>query len=110
MGTNLVLHPIQGSTLYQIARTHGASHAQAFWWGLAYSTQFELGPVFSEAMIGNVPPSPVDLVITPFAGFYLGRVEEWLEPKVGNLRSKKLRQVARTLLVGKFLAAMLRKE
>jgi hypothetical protein len=34
-GTNFILHPIQGSTAYHIARNNGATKTQAFWWGIA---------------------------------------------------------------------------
>jgi Domain of unknown function (DUF3943) len=73
--TNFVGHPIQGSSTYHLARVNGGSREQAFWWGVFYSTQFEFGPV-GEASVGNVPISPVDLIVTPTAGFLLGVVEE----------------------------------
>jgi hypothetical protein len=103
-GTNFVLHPIQGSTSYHIARSNGASRKQAFWWGVAYSTHFELGPL-GEPGIGNVRMSPVDLLVTPSAGFLLGTTEEWL---LGKLTGKTgiLAKVARVALVGKTLTLL----
>jgi hypothetical protein len=99
IGTNLILHPIQGSATYHIARTNGATRTQAFWWGVAYSTHFELGPL-GEAGIGNVGISPVDLLVTPSAGFLLGTTEEWL---LGKLSGKKgfFAKLARFALAGR---------
>jgi hypothetical protein len=100
--TNFILHPIQGSTSYHIARNHGATRTQAFWWGVAYSTHFELSPL-GEAGFGNVRVSPVDLIVTPSAGFLLGTTEEWL---LGKLSGKTgfAAKVARFALAGRTLS------
>jgi hypothetical protein len=100
--TNFVGHPIQGATSYHLARVNGASRMQAFYWGLAYSTQFELGLV-GEGTVGNVPISPVDLVVTPSAGYLLGVTEEWLMSKFEKLDHPAGR-VVRRLLLGRLLA------
>jgi|SRR5687767_9722401 len=99
IGTNLILHPIQGSATYHIARTHGASKTQAFWWGVAYSTHFELGPL-GEAGVGNVRISPVDLIVTPSAGFLLGTTEEWLLQKLSG-KTGFFAKLARFALAGR---------
>jgi hypothetical protein len=99
VGTNLILHPIQGSATYHIARTNGASRTQAFWWGVAYSTHFELGPL-GEAGVGNVKISPVDLIVTPSAGFLLGTTEEWLLQKLSGKKGF-LAKLARFALAGR---------
>lgn len=107
--TNFLLHPVQGSTSYHIARNHGASRTQAFFWGVAYSTHFELSPL-GEAGFGNVPISPVDLIVTPSAGFLLGSAEEWLLRKLSGKTSIGAR-IARIALAGRTfsqLAAMKR--
>jgi hypothetical protein len=75
--TNFIAHAIQGSTTYRLARVNGATRGQAFWWGVIYSTQFEIGPL-GESAIGNIRTSPIDLVFTPIGGFALGVLEEWL--------------------------------
>ena len=102
--TNYYLHPVQGATSYHMARVNGASRMQAFFWGVAYSTQFELGLV-SEATIGNVPISPVDLVVTPTAGYALGVTEEWLGNKLKDVKHPAGRFV-RFLLLGRLLTQM----
>ena len=99
--TNVVGHSVQGSTAYLIARANGASRQQAFWWGVAYSTQFELG-LLGESAIGNVQTSPVDLVVTPLAGFALGVAEEWLLARLPR-RGEKFWLVTRPLVFGHVL-------
>jgi hypothetical protein len=101
--TNFVSHPIQGASTYHLARANGASRAQSFWWGVAFSTQFELGPL-SEASIGNVPASPVDLVVTPTLGFVLGITEEWLVHKMRRSNKRWLKRMSRVLLPGRLFA------
>lgn len=103
--TNWIAHPIQGATAYHLARANSASRSQSFWWGVAYSTQFEVG-ILSEAMIGNVGLSPVDLVVTPTLGYALGRTEEWLVAKMKRSRMPWLRRMAPVLLPGRFLSAL----
>ncbi|HEY2930946.1 MAG TPA: DUF3943 domain-containing protein [Acidobacteriota bacterium] len=88
---------------YRIARRNGASRKQAFWWGVLYSTQHELGP-FGEAALGNMRTSPVDLLVTPTAGFGLGVLEEWLHPKVRRIRNPHLRRTASAFLGGRLIA------
>jgi hypothetical protein len=100
--TNFVGHPIQGATSYHIARFRGASRNQAFWWGVAYSTNFELGPL-GEAGMGNVRISPVDLLVTPTAGFVLGASEEWAFDRLSRFNNK-LAKVVRIALVGRRLS------
>jgi len=104
-GTNFILHPLQGSTVYQVARLNGASRKQAFLWGVGYSVQFEFGPL-GEAGIGNVGRSPVDLVVTPTAGFLLGVTEEWLWNKLDKRMDNKVTRLARTLLVGNLISRL----
>jgi hypothetical protein len=99
--TNYYLHPVQGAASYHLARVNGASRTQAFFWGIAYSTQFELGPV-GEGTIGNVPISPVDLVVTPTVGYALGLTEEWLVKKLDATKHPAGR-VMRLLLLGRLL-------
>ena len=96
--TNVVGHSLQGSTTYLIARVNGATRAQAFWWGVVYSTQFELG-LLGESAIGNIATSPVDLVITPLAGFALGVVEEWLLKRLPK-RGERFWLLTRPLVLG----------
>ncbi len=103
--TNWIAHPIQGATAYHLARISRASRPQSFWWGVAYSTQFELG-ILSEAMIGNVGISPVDLVVTPTLGYALGRTEEWLVERMRGSRRPWLRRMAPVLVPGRFLTAL----
>jgi hypothetical protein len=104
-GTNFILHPLQGSTVYQVARLNGATRKQAFLWGVGYSAQFEFGPL-GEAGIGNVGRSPVDLVVTPTAGFVLGVTEEWLWSKLDKRMDNKVTRLARTLLVGNLISRL----
>lgn len=99
--TNVVGHSVQGSTSYLIARANGATRRQAFWWGVAYSTQFELG-LLGESAIGNIHTSPVDLVVTPLAGFALGVAEEWLLARLPR-RGEKFWLVTRPLVFGHVL-------
>jgi hypothetical protein len=96
--TNFIGHSIQGSAAYRIARANGATRAQAFLWGLIYSTQFEVGPV-GEAAIGNIPISPIDLVFTPLGGFALGVFEEWLLDRLPK-RGEPLWLATRGLVLG----------
>ena len=96
--TNFLGHPLQGSVTYRLARVSGATRTQAFWWGVAYSTQFELGPL-GEAALGNVPISPVDLIVTPVAGFALGVAEEWLAQRLPK-RGEQFWLITRSLLLG----------
>jgi len=102
--TNFVGHPIQGAAAYHLARINGASARQAFLWGVGYSTNFELGPI-GEAGIGNVRLSPVDLVVTPAAGFALGAAEEWLLSKLEGKKSRIVR-LARWFIPGHRFARM----
>ena len=99
--TNVVGHSVQGSTTYLIARANGATRTQAFWWGVAYSTQFELG-LLGEAAIGNIHTSPVDLVVTPLAGFALGVAEEWLLERLPK-RGERHWLITRPLVFGHVL-------
>ena len=103
--TNFAGHPVQGSATYHLARVNGGSREQAFWWGVFYSTQFELGLV-GEASIGNVPISPVDLIVTPTAGFVLGIIEESLLMKINGIKNSKIRTILRFTLLGRSLARM----
>jgi hypothetical protein len=103
--TNFVGHPIQGSSTYHLARVNGGSREQAFWWGVFYSTQFEFGPV-GEASVGNVPISPVDLIVTPTAGFLLGVVEETLLMKINGIKNPKIRGILRFTLLGRSLTRL----
>jgi hypothetical protein len=103
--TNFAGHPVQGATAYHLARVNGGSREQAFWWGVLYSTQFELGPV-GEASVGNVPISPVDLIVTPTAGFFLGVIEESLLMKINGIKNPKIRAILRFTLLGRNLARM----
>jgi hypothetical protein len=103
--TNFVGHSVQGSAVYRIARVNGASRHEAFWWGVLYSTQFELGPL-GEAAIGNIAISPVDLVLTPAAGFALGLAEEWLAPRLPR-RGERYWLITRPLLMGHVLARLI---
>jgi hypothetical protein len=103
--TNFIGHPIQGSSTYHLARINGGSREQAFWWGVFYSTQFELGPV-GEASVGNVPISPVDLIVTPTAGFLLGVVEEALLTKINGIKNSRIRAILRLTLLGRSLTRL----
>src|SRR5688572_9060323 len=103
--TNFIGHPVQGSVAYHLARVNGGSRQHAFWWGVAYSTQFELGPV-GEASIGNVPISLVDLMVTPTAGFLLGLAEESLLVKINGIKNPTLRGILRLTLVGRSLTRL----
>jgi Domain of unknown function (DUF3943) len=103
--TNFVGHPVQGASTYHLARVNGGSREQAFWWGVLYSTQFELGPV-GEASVGNVPISPVDLIVTPTAGFFLGVIEESLLMKINGIKNSKVRAILRFTLLGRSLTRM----
>jgi len=96
--TNFIGHSIQGSTAYRIARVNGATRRQAFWWGALYSTQFELG-LLGEAAIGNIPISPIDLVVTPLGGFALGVAEEWLLDRLPQ-RGERFWLLTRPLVLG----------
>jgi hypothetical protein len=96
--TNIVGHSIQGSTAYLIARANGGTRTQAFWWGVIYSTQFEVGPL-GEAAIGNIRTSPIDLVVTPLAGFALGVAEEWLLERLPR-RGERFWLLTRPLVMG----------
>ncbi|MBI4459650.1 MAG: hypothetical protein HY648_06295, partial [Acidobacteria bacterium] len=82
-------HPMQGAVagflylqnhprhrLEEIGRSpaYWVSRQKAMAWAAAYSTYFEIGPVLSEAAIGNVGKKPgtsgyVDLTVTPVGGF-----------------------------------------
>ncbi len=103
--TNFVAHPIQGSVVYRTARVNGASRSEAFWWGVLYSTQFELG-LLGEAAIGNIPISPVDLVVTPLAGWALGVAEEWLVARLPE-RGERFWLITRPLLMGHVLTRLI---
>jgi Domain of unknown function (DUF3943) len=102
--TNVVGHSVQGSTVYRIARVNGASRSQAFWWGVLYSTQFELG-LLGEAAIGNIAISPVDLVLTPSAGAVLGVAEEWLVTRLPK-RGERFWLITRPLIMGYLLTRL----
>ena len=101
--TNFVGHPVEGATAYHIARINGATRVGGFWWSAAYSTQFELGPL-SEASIGDVGVSPVDLIVTPVLGTLLGVAEEWLKERVDRAENRSLRILGRIALVGRAFA------
>ncbi len=125
--TNYVAHPMQGAMTARIYinnsptanavefgrdRTYWASRVKAFAWALAWSTQFEIGPV-SEASIGNIGKQLYnghkskltygDIVVTPTAGigWTVGEdaidkfvLRRWIERKVTNrLLIKVLRSV-----------------
>ena len=100
--TNFIGHPVQGSVAYHLARVNGGSRQQAFWWGVAYSTQFELGPV-GEASIGNVPISPVDLDGDTDCRFLAGLAEESLLGENKRHQESNLRGILRLTLVGRSL-------
>jgi hypothetical protein len=99
--TNFIGHPIQGAAAYHLARLSGASLKQAFWWGVGYSTHFELP--FGRSRNWNVRMSPVDLVVTPTAGFVLGAAEEWLSSKLRGKHSGLVR-FARWFIPGNRIA------
>lgn len=104
--TNYVGHPMMGAIAgyiqvhndpkgrrLEFANTAGywKSRLKALAWSAAYSTQFEIGPFVSEAALGNVglhPPTMawVDLVMTPFGGFGLMVLEDWVDRRwIANL-------------------------
>jgi len=103
--TNFIGHSIQGAVAYRIARVNGATRGQAFWWGVLYSTQFELG-LLGEASIGNIPISPVDLVVTPLAGFGLGVAEEWLLDRLPK-RGERWWLLTRPLVLGHVIVRLI---
>ncbi len=60
------------------------SRLKALAWSAAYSTQFEIGPLLSEAGIGNVGLAQgssgyVDLVTTPVGGLGFIVLEDWVD-------------------------------
>ena len=126
--TNYVAHPMQGSMTARIFinnspkanaaefgrdRAYWASRTKAFVWALAWSTQFEIGPL-SEASLGNIGKQLYDghkskltygdIVVTPIAGiaWTVGEdamdkfvLRNWLELKIEN---RLLMKILRSLL------------
>ena len=100
--TNYVGHPMMGAIAgyIQVQNDPGGialewdprnpqywqSRFKALGWASVYSTNYELAP-WGEAGIGNVGFDPgtmgyVDLVVTPFAGFGMVLLEDYLDRKV----------------------------
>lgn len=104
---NLVLHPLQGGTSYYMARTRGASGWEAFAWSFGYSLHFELAPL-GQAGIGNIAVSPVDLVVTPVAGYFWFRLEEWLQEKIDRIHHDAHRKILSSVLPARALTHLLR--
>jgi len=96
--TNNLFHPLMGSTAaFVFANNHPASqrtppgNTRQYWsvkgkqlaYATVYSTYFELGPVLSEAAIGNVGLKPGeqtwhDIVVTPTVGIGYSIAEDLL--------------------------------
>ena len=62
------------------------SRLKALGWSAMNSTQFEIGPLLSEAALGNVGQTPptmawVDLVVTPLGGFGMMLLEDYLDQR-----------------------------
>ena len=92
--TNIVGHSVQGSTVYRIARVNGASSSQAFWWGVLYSTQVELGLLDRKRRCLARRSG-----LTPFAGAALGVAEEWLAARLPK-RGERFWLITRPLTMG----------
>lgn len=125
--TNYVAHPMQGAMTARIFinnsgkakatefgrdKAYWAGRVKAFAWALAWSTQFEIGPI-SEASLGNIGKQLYDghkskltygdIVVTPAAGFgwTVGEdaidkfiLRRWIERRIDNrLLIKLLRSV-----------------
>ena len=65
---NYVLHPYWGGAYYVRARERGFDHLQSFAYSALLSTLFEFG---AEALFEQ--PSYQDLIVTPVAGYAVGR-------------------------------------
>jgi len=101
IATNYFGHPVMGAVTGYIqvfndprgrrlefglsSKQYWKSRLKALAWSAAYSTQFEIGPI-SEASIGNVGKHPpamavTDLVVTPFGGFTMMLLEDYLDKR-----------------------------
>ena len=101
IATNYFGHPVMGAVTGYIqifndprgrrlefdlsSKQYWKSRLKAMAWAAAYSTQFEIGPI-SEAAIGNVGKHPpamavTDLVVTPFGGFTVMLLEDYLDKR-----------------------------
>jgi hypothetical protein len=101
IATNYFGHPVMGAVTGYIqifndprgqrlefdlsSKQYWKSRLKAMAWSAAYSAQFEIGPI-SEASIGNVGKHPpamavTDLVVTPFGGFAMMLLEDYLDKR-----------------------------
>lgn len=120
IATNYFGHPVMGAVAGYIqifndprgqrlefdlsSKQYWKSRLKAMAWSAAYSTQFEIGPI-SEASIGNVGKHPpamamTDLVVTPFGGFTMMLLEDYLDKRfvsrlerVGGMKARVYRIV-----------------